>query len=708
MDARGVRAVQKAYVFCAKTHDGQSRLSGEPYLVHPLAVALILAQMRLDPVTVTAGLLHDVLEDTETPAAEIERLFGAEVARVVDGVTKLSKLAYSTKAEAQAESFRKMLIAMADDLRVILVKLADRLHNMRTLKYLPRPRQIAIAKETREIFAPIAHRLGMGRLKDELEDLVFQHLEPERHAALVAEIQQRAPVEEDFIRRTEEALARALEDAGIPATIRARRKHLASIQRKLASRKIGVQEIYDYVAFRIVTEDVAACYAALGVIHARWTPIQARFKDFIATPKPNGYQSLHTTLLSESGQPFEVQIRTKPMHGVAEEGVAAHWTYKEGGTISSHEAERFAWLRNLVDAQREHADPTEFMQAVRMGLYGDEVFCFTPRGDVKVLPAGSTAIDFAYAVHTEVGHHCVGARIDGVLVPLRTQLQHGNRVEIITSPNQRPSRDWLQYAATFRARTRIRQWFNARERDATVATGRSVLEKEARRRGTTAKRLLESREGQQAFRQMGFRDAEDFLAAVAQERAKPAAFFERAGVEVVTRAPRAAPPVEASAPPSSVTARAGRRRAAGPGPVIAAGVTDLMVVLARCCGPVRGEPIRGYVTRGRGVSVHRADCRGLASLAADQSRLIEVAWAPGGEHVTDVRLRLDVMDRPGMLGDVSTVVSSVDTNIKEARARALAGGRGVIWLTVAVEDAVHLERVRRALGTIEGVRRVDR
>jgi GTP pyrophosphokinase len=700
MDAKGMLLVQRAYVFCARAHHGQSRLSGEPYLIHPLAVAEILAGMRMDPVTVCAGLLHDILEDTETPVEDIERLFGKDVAHVVDGVTKLAKLAFSSKAEAQAESFRKMLLAMADDLRVILVKLADRLHNMRTLSYLPRARQLSVARETRDIYAPIAHRLGMGRLKDELEDLAFEHLDPDRFQALLGDIEQRRPLEEDFVRSVEESLSQVVEAAGISARIQARRKHLASIQRKLVSRKITIDEIYDYIAFRIVTEDLNACYAVLGAIHARWTPIQARFKDFIATPKPNGYQSIHTTLLAETGQPFEVQIRTHDMHRIAEEGVAAHWSYKEGSDLSPAEAQRFAWLRNLVDAQQEHADPMEFMQAVKMGLYGEEVFCFTPKGDVKVLPAGSTAIDFAYAVHTEVGHHCVGARIDSVLVPLRTQLQHGNRVEIVTSPNQRPSRDWLKYATTLRARSRIRQWFNARERDAAVEAGRALLDKEARRLGTSAKRLLASKEAEQAFRQAGHRDAEDFLAALAQDRASLPAFLQRATGEPT-----------GSATPRSVVrmpprARPARKRAAS-SPILA-DHGELLTVLARCCGPVRGEPIGGYITRGRGISVHRADCRSLAALATDRERLIEVAWAIHGDARFDVRLRLDVTDRPGMLGDVTTAVSSIDTNIREASAKAGSAGRGVIHLTVAVEDVAHLERIRRVLGVVEGVERVDR
>jgi guanosine-3',5'-bis(diphosphate) 3'-pyrophosphohydrolase len=697
MDARDVLRIQRAYVFCAKSHHGQSRLSGEPYLVHPLAVAEILADMRMDPVTVVSGLLHDVLEDTDTPREELARMFGEDVAHVVDGVTKLGKLAFSSKAEAQAESFRKMLLAMADDLRVIIVKLADRLHNMRTLGFLPRAKQVDVARETVDIYAPIAHRLGMGRVKDELEDLAFRYLEPERHATLTFEIEQRRPVEEGFVRSIEERLHEVMQEAKLDVRIQARRKHLASIQRKLAARRIGIEEIYDYLAFRVLCETTADCYAALGVTHATWTPIQARFKDFIATPKPNGYRSIHTTVVSENGHPLEIQIRTHEMHRVAEEGVAAHWTYKEGGQLSPEEAERFAWLRNLVEAQQEHADPTEFMQAVRMGLYGEEVYCYTPRGDVKVLPAGATAIDFAYAVHTEIGHHCVGARIDGVLVPLRTKLAHGNLVEIVTSPSQHPSRDWLGHATTLRARSRIRQWFNARERDVAIEAGRTILEREGRRHGLTARRILLDRAAQQAWRQLGFKDGEDFLAALAHSRASPTIFFQRMGVA----------PLEVEKAASTSKATAPARAKASRGPVVA-GDPTIETFIARCCSPIRGEAIRGYVTRGRGLSVHRVDCRSVATLAHDRERFMDAAWAPSGEGTYEARLRLDVSDRPGMLGDVTGALASMDTNIREASAKTLAAGRGAIGLRIEVADIVHLERVRRALESIDGVLAVVR
>ena len=695
LEPKDVLRIQRAYVFCAKSHHGQSRLSGEPYLVHPLAVAEILADLRMDPVTVVSGLLHDVLEDTGTPREEVERLFGADVAHVVDGVTKLSRLAFSSRAEAQAESFRKMLLAMADDLRVIIVKLADRLHNMRTLGYLPRDRRLDIAQETRDIYAPIAHRLGMARLKDELEDLAFAHLEPERHARLVADIEQRRPVELSFVRESEERLRQALLEARIHGKVQARRKHLASIDRKIQARRIGIEEIYDYVAFRILVDTTADCYAALGVIHATWTPIQARFKDFIATPKPNGYRSIHTTVVSESGHAFEVQIRTHEMHRVAEEGVAAHWSYKEGGMPSDAEAERFAWLRNLVEAQSEHADPTEFMQAVKVGLYGEDVFCFTPKGEVKVLPAGATAIDFAYAVHTEVGHHCVGARIDGTLVPLRTPLAHGNVVEIVTSPSQRPSRDWLKYASTLRARSRIKQWFNARERDAAVEAGRAALEREARRHGTTAKRVLQDKEGQRAFRQMSFRDAEDFLAALGQQRVQASAVFQRMGLAAAEPEPE---------PPRPKPARRAKQR----GPAVVAGDPSILTFLARCCSPVRGEPICGYITRGRGLSIHRADCRSVASLAADRARFMDATWSGAGDARFETRLRIAVADRPGMLGDVTGALSALDTNIREASARSTPSGRGTITLRVDVADVAHLERIRRTLAAIDGVLDVQR
>lgn len=699
LPASALRRMQKAYVFCAQAHEGQSRLSGEPYLVHPLAVAEILAGMRVDDVTVIAGLLHDVIEDTAVPLAEVKRLFGGEVAHVVDGVTKLSRVEAATREEVQAESFRKMILAMADDLRVILVKLADRLHNMRTLHHLPPEKRVRVARETRDIFAPIAHRLGMGRIKHELEDLAFRHAEPERHAALVGELDQRRRTEEGLLRRTEERLAEVIAGAGIEAQVQGRRKSFASIQRKLLARHIGIDEVYDYLAFRILVPDVRDCYAALGIIHATWTPIQTRFKDFIATPKPNGYRSLHTTLIGENGQPFEVQIRTHAMHLVAEEGVAAHWGYKEDQAPSSNEAQAFAWLRNLLDAQRDHADPLEFMNAVKLDLYGDEVYCFTPKGDVKVLPAGSTAIDFAYSIHTEVGHQLVGARIDGVLAPLRTRLQHGNRVEIITSSTQAPRRDWLQHVATSRARSKIRQWFNQRDRAEGIEIGRTVLEREARRHGTSARAVLKARGLRTAIGSLGFRDVDDLLLALAQDRVKPQPLLVRLGLAPPPGAPRQAVSRGDSVPPS--------RRRAVRSPVVA-GDTDLSVYLARCCNPVRGDAIRGFITRGRGVSVHRRDCRNLPGLAGQGERLLDVAWNPAAAKRFQVELRVDVDNRPGMLGDVTGALSALETNIRHATARTISSRKGVIQLAVEVEDSDHLDRVRRALGDVQGVRHVAR
>lgn len=698
MPSEALRLVERAYVFSARAHEGQSRVSGEPYLVHPLAVAAILAEMRMDAVTVVAGLLHDVLEDTATQPEAVERLFGGEVAHVVNGVTKLSKLDFTSRAQAQAASLRKMLLAMADDLRVIIVKLADRLHNMRTVACLSDDKQARVARETREIYAPIAHRLGMGRLKHELEDLAFRHAEPERYATLQAELEQRRKAEEGVLRRTEESLARVVAEAGIEARVQGRRKSLSSIQRKLVARGIGIDQVYDYLAFRILVASVQDCYAALGAIHAHWTPIQARFKDFIATPKPNGYRSLHTTLVGDGGHPFEVQIRTVDMHLVAEEGVAAHWGYKEGGGASDDEAETFAWLRNLLDAQKDHADPHEFMAAVKLDLYGDEVYCFTPRGDVKVLPAGSTAIDFAYAIHTEVGNHCVGARIDGVLVPLRSRLAHGNRVEILTSPTQRPRRDWLQHVATSRARSKIRQWFNQRDREEAIEIGRSVLEREARRHGTTAKKALRGRGLGPALTSLGFKDADDFLLALAHARIGPQALLVRLGLAVVEAPARAAGPQEP---------RAASRRRAARTPVLAADA-DLLTYLARCCNPVRGDAIQGYVTRGRGVAVHRRDCRNLQSLGAERDRFMQVDWNPAARASFAVSLRVDVENRPGMLGDVTGALSALETNIRHATARSLSSRKGVILLAVEVEDTDHLERVVRALQEVGGVRHVSR
>jgi GTP pyrophosphokinase len=698
----GQLLLQKAYVFSAKAHEGQSRRSGEPYLVHPIAVAEILAEQHLDAVTVASGLLHDVLEDTPVPPAEIERVFGSEVAHVVDGVTKLGKLEFSTKEEVQAASFRKMLVAMADDLRVILVKLADRLHNMRTLHHLPRRKQEEIARETADIFAPIAHRLGMGRLKHELEELSFRFLQPERSAELEAQLEKRRKVEKGFIRRIERELREVLEEGGVSARIAGRRKSLPSIHRKTLAREIEVDEIYDYIAFRLVTDSIPDCYAALGHIHSRWTPIQARFKDYIATPKPNGYRSLHTTLRTVDGHPFEVQIRTEEMHRVAEEGVAAHWAYKEGDRPSATEAAHFAWLRNLVDSERDLADPREFMAAVKMDLYGDEVYCSTPKGDVKVLPAGSTAIDFAYAIHTEVGHRCIGAKLDGRIVPLRTPLQHGNRVEILTSPSQRPSRDWLGFAKTSRARAKIRAWFSAKEREEAIERGRQRLEAAARRHRTTVRRLVQSSEGKQALEQFSFRGPEDLYLAVGRDKFSVQAYLNR-----VLQPVGAAPPADEEAVRHARLRKGRPGRAVESGPIVS-GEPFLLTTLARCCRPVRGEAIVGYVTRGRGVTVHRADCRAIRDRADDAARLVDVEGSARGGETFEVTIKIHVQDRPGILGAVTGALTALQTNTRSASARTLRGGRGLIVLTVEVEDIAHLNRVREALRAVEGVERLAR
>ncbi len=702
LDEAGHRLLQKAYVFAARAHEGQSRHSGEPYFVHPIAVAEILAELHLDAVTVASGLLHDVLEDTPVPLEEIERVFGKDVAHVVDGVTKLGKLEFSTKEEVQAASFRKMLLAMADDLRVILVKLADRLHNMRTLHHLPRRKQREIARETADIHAPIAHRLGMGRFKAELEELSFRYLDPEAYDGVQAKLEEHRKVEKGFVRRTEKELREVLKAGGVEASLSGRRKSLASIQRKLAAREIEINEVYDYLAFRLLTKSIPDCYAALGLIHARWTPIQDRFKDYIATPKPNGYQSLHTTARSDDGHPFEVQIRTEEMHRIAEEGVAAHWAYKGDEVAGSAEAATFSWLRNLIDSERDLADPKEFMAAVKMDLYGDEVYCFTPRGEVKVLPAGSTAIDFAYAIHTEIGHRCTGAKLDGRIVPLRTPLQHGNRVEILTGTAVRPKRDWLSFAKTARARSKIRGWFSAREREEAIDHGRQTLEKAARRHSTTAKKLLQSNRGKQVLRACSFRDDEDLLLAIGRGKHSVQAFLNRA-------LPETGVPDEATVEPvQHARLRKGRSgQVDDVGPVVA-GDPDLLSNLARCCRPVRGEAIVGYVTRGRGVTVHRADCRALRDDSPGQARLIEVAWPADGSGSYEVTLKVHVADRPGILGDVTGALSALEVNTRSASARTLPRERGMISLTLEVGDIDELNRVRAALRLLEGVERVIR
>src|SRR5712671_3419697 len=613
--------LRRAYVFSALEHKGQVRHSGEPYLVHPLEVASILADMRLDPVAIAAGLLHDVVEDTLTTIERIQELFGAEVAHVVEGVTKISAITFSSSEERQAENFRKMLLAMVDDIRVILVKLADRLHNMRTLSHLPEERRVKIAQETRDIYAPIANRLGMSKVKNELEELSFKYLEPQSYEALRSEVDLKRRATEGLIGELKKTIAAKLTEAQVPVVeIDGRIKRLWSIHQKLERQKIDLGQVYDFIAIRIITNDVKDCYAALGIIHQTWSPVPGRIKDFIAMPRPNGYQSLHTSVISERGMPFEVQIRTIEMHRRAEEGVAAHWKYKEGRAGTQRDDRYFQWMRQLLDMQQEVRDPQEFIQNLKVELYPEEVYTFTPKGLVKALPRGATAIDFAYSIHTDVGHQCVGARINGKMVPLRTRLKNGDIVEIVTAAGHKPGRDWLNFVVTSHARYEIKYLIRREERVRAIDLGRKVLDKEARRYDLNIKTLIENPAATKALVEFGASRPDEIFALVGYGKLAPKQLLAKL---VPPDTLREKAPEGAVGTVASVVKRV---FGAGEEKIKVPGIDDLMVFRARCCNPIRGEKIVGYITRGKGVSVHSATCPNVINLLCDPERRIDVEW----------------------------------------------------------------------------------
>jgi len=692
--------LRRAYVFSAYEHKGQVRRSGEPYLVHPLEVADLLADMRLDVVAVAAGLLHDIVEDTPTTIDKIRELFGEEVAHVVEGVTKLSALQFSSSEERQAESFRKMLLAMVDDIRVILVKLADRLHNMRTLQHLPEERRLRIAQETRDIYAPIANRLGMSKIKNELEELAFRHLEPQAYQTLRAEVEAKRKASEGLVEELRLQLVKKLSDAQLPiVSVDGRIKRLWSIYQKLERQKVNLDQVYDFVALRVVTESVKDCYAVLGIIHQTWSPVPGRFKDFIAMPRPNGYQSLHTSVVSARGTPFEIQIRTQDMHRIADEGIAAHWKYKEGREGAARDEQYFLWLRQLLESQQEVRDPAEFLQNLRIELYPDEVYLFTPKGEVKALPQGATIVDFAYAVHTDVGHRCVGARVNGRMMPLRTRLNNGDIVEILTQPGHRPSRDWLTFVGTSRARNKIKHYIQGEEKTRSVDLGKRMFEKEVRRFDID-KTLVTDEALTKLAPEYGAQKVDDLYAAIGYGKATARAVLTRlVGQDALSE----------RRPDGAITSVVKRMLGGGDAKITVRGADDLLVFRARCCNPIRGEKIVGYITRGKGVSVHSVHCPNVVNLLYDAERRMDVEWDKGGDASPYVvRLKIHVADRKGILADVSTRIAGINTNIRDVEATTDPDHRGSIRITVEIADLKHLDRVIKALKSIDGVLAVER
>ncbi len=693
--------LRKAYVFSALEHKGQIRHSGEPYLVHPLEVADILADMKLDAVCIAAGLLHDVVEDTLTTPDKIRQLFGEDVAHIVEGVTKIGAIPFSSTEERQAENFRKMLLAMVDDIRVILVKLADRLHNMRTLQHMADDKRVRIAQETLDIYAPIANRLGMSRIKNELEELSFRYLEPAAFESLNTRVEAKRLPTQGMIEQLTADITAKLNDAQVPViSIDGRVKRLYSIWLKLKAQKIDLEQVYDFVALRIVTPSVKDCYAALGIIHQTWSPVPGRIKDFIAMPRPNGYQSLHTSVISDRGFPFEVQIRTEEMHRLAEEGIAAHWKYKEGRVGTGRDEQYFQWLRQLLEWQQEVRDPQEFLSNLKIDLYPEEVYTFTPRGTVKVLPKGATAIDFAYAIHTDVGHQCVGARVNGRMVPLRTRLKNGDIVEIVRNAAHKPSRDWLNFAVTSRARNKIKHLIQVEEKERAVELGKRVFDKEARRFGLNGTKLLEG-DIAKVLAEFAAAKPEDLLAQIGYGKVSPRLLLDK----IVPQ-----DQLKEQAPEHPVVSAVKRvlRQGSEPDRIKVRGADDVMVFRAKCCNPIRGEKIVGYITRGKGVSVHSDKCPNVINLMYDPERRIDVEWDKGSDIAPyTVRLAIEVEDRKGMLAELSKRISDINTNITNVEART-GDQRGRIDVTVEIKDVKHLEQVIKSVRGVAGVLNVER
>ncbi|HUF67778.1 MAG TPA: bifunctional (p)ppGpp synthetase/guanosine-3',5'-bis(diphosphate) 3'-pyrophosphohydrolase [Longimicrobiales bacterium] len=687
--------VARAWEFSANAHRGQKRASGEDFTVHLVEVAKILADLQLDEISITAALIHDVIEDTDTTYEDVVREFGPEVARIVDGVTKIGKVQFQSTTEQQVENYRKLLLSMAQDARVIVIKLADRLHNMRTLEHLRPEKQHRIALETREIYAPLAHRLGMAQLRWELEDLSFKHLEPESYRELANKIAQRRNSREGQIEGLRGPLEDELRQAGIPCEVFGRPKHLWSIHRKMLQRGKPYEEIYDLMAIRVITDTVGNCYHALGVIHNRWTPLQERFHDYIATPKSNMYRSLHTTIFGPGGRLYEIQIRTHEMHRTAEYGIAAHWRYKEGERRAADEVdERLTWFRQVLEWQQDTREPEEFMEFLRIDLFHDEIFVFTPKGDVKQLPKGATPIDFAFAVHTEVGYHCAGARINGRIAPLSRELKNGDTIEVVTDTRQKPSRDWLAFVTTARARQKIRHWIKSEEGTASVQLGRELFERELRK---ARKPKPDTATMQRAAEGLHLSNWEQVLTALGRGDIGPAAILSQLfpGEEVIP-----------AKPPTAFERLVDRVRGTGRGVKIQ-GLDNMMVRYSQCCQPVPGDNVIGYITRGRGISIHRVDCPNVLNLSSHPERRVEIDWASEEDSRFLVRLVVEGNDRRGLLSDVASAITSTGTNIQAAEMKAVEGGMSGAFV-VEVQDLAHLKKVIKSIRRVNGLHSVER
>ena len=690
--------LRRAYEFAAEQHKTQTRRSGEPFLSHPLEVAHLLADIKLDVTSLCAALLHDVVEDTKIPIEKIAEQFGPDVARLVEGVTKISKLDLLAPEDRQAENVRKMLLAMVNDVRVVMVKLADRLHNMRTLEYLTSESQQRIARETLDIYAPVANRLGMGLIRGELEDLAFRYLESDAFFELQKKVASKQNVFDKFLGEVQETIREKMVENGIPAEVQARIKRLYSVHLKIQKQQRNLDQIYDLLAVRVVTDTVKNCYAALGVIHQIWRPVPGRFKDYIAMPRPNLYQSLHTAVI-HSGQPFEVQIRTQEMHRIAEQGVAAHWKYKGGPEVaSSADDQRIVWMRHLIEWVQEMQEPSEFLSTLRVDLYPEEVYTFTPKGRVVVLPRGATPVDFAYAVHTEVGHQCSGAKVNGEMVPLRHALTNGDVVEIVTQKGHTPSRDWLSFIHTSRARSKIRQWINLHERQEATDVGRRLLEKEARQAGVSLKKIS-GEDLQRVATEYGCSRVEDLYADLG--------YGKWSARQVIAKATGQPLPANLDEKPPKPASNIRRMLGLDEAAIIVRGHDDLMVYRSKCCNPIPGDDIIGYVTRGRGIAVHSKNCPNVENLLYEADRRIPVEWASSTHAEFPVRLRIITEDRPGMLASITSIISETGANIRTFE----SGGEDIrarIEVALDVRDRKQLEHILARIKRIPGLFDIER
>jgi len=707
--------IRKAWEFCVQHHKDQMRASGEPYIIHPLEVAEVLAEMKLDATAIAAGLLHDAVEDTPATSEQIEADFGDQVAHIVEGVTKIDKIQFANREDRQAENVRKMLLAMVSDVRVVLIKLADRLHNMRTLEHLQPDRREAIARETLDIYAPLAHRLGMGKVRGELEDLAFRYTDPVSFEKVAEAVEAQRTEGEQFLRGVEDTLTEQLRENNIEARVEWRIKRYFSIFQKLQRSKVTFDQVYDLLAVRVITHDVAACYAVFGLIHTLWRPVPGRIKDFIAIPRANRYQSLHTTVIGEGGHQFEVQIRTEEMHRIAEEGIAAHWKYKtKGDVVTARDEERLNWIRQLVEWQKEMTDPNEFLSSLKMDLYPDEVYTFTPKGKVVVVPADGTPVDFAYTVHTEVGHTCVGAKVNGRMVPLRTKLRTGDIVEIVTQKDHKPSRDWLTFVKSPRARNKIKHWLNEDQRRRAVEIGRKLLEREARRFKVPMSQI-DDQDLARIANEYGVATAADLLATLGAGKHSAHQVLNKLAPGYANP-PDGSQTTEPQTPGTVDQAMSDAVRKlhlTGSDSLQVEGQNDLLVYRARCCNPIRGEEIVGYVTRGKGVAVHARSCPNVQNLLYESDRRINVEWSRVGDDSGrpqryPVKITVYCDDRTGMLKELTAVISDDNTNIRGVDIHHDDNGEAVIEFVVEAEDLRHLNRMVLGIRRVQGVRTVQR